>query len=202
MSIEKVHPNGIGFLLIEIMSKKVRRNNMTFCSSKLDRAKCVETRSIFHSSNLCWTKHVKRASIFRPLKLRQRNYVKTTSIFRSSKLRWTKYLQTTSISYPSKFRWRKYVETTSTFRPSNLHCKSPLKWRGNLSMFSLQRIDVISPSNRRRFDVVCRFGCFLLLHNCNNNKMSVTFSGIKENVLICLHSSIFVYTRLYSYTLI
>ena len=36
--------------------------------------------------------------------------------------------------------------------------KSTWKRRGNSSKFGLRRIDVISTSNRRRFDVVCLLG--------------------------------------------
>ena len=76
--------------------------------------------------------------------------------------------------YLSKFSWKKYVETTWIFRPSKLHRKKYVeitwisrsfsdfstskimwKWHWNSSKFGLRRIDVVSTSNRRRFDVVC-----------------------------------------------
>ena len=43
-----------------------------------------------------------------------------------------------------------------------LHQKSMWKWRGNSLKFGLQRIDVISTSNRRRFDMDCPLGIFFL----------------------------------------
>ena len=56
---------------------------------------------------------------------------------------------------PSKLHQKKYVETTWIFWPVKLHRKSTWKRRGNSSKFGLRRIDVISTSNGRRFDVVC-----------------------------------------------
>ena len=53
---------------------------------------------------------------------------------------------------------KKYVESTWIFRPSKLHRKSTWNRRGNSSKFGLRRIDVISTSNPRRFDVVCPLG--------------------------------------------
>ena len=61
--------------------KKVRRNDIDFCSSKLRRTKYVKTRSIFRSSRLRQTKHVEMTLIFSPSKLRPKKYIKTTSIF-------------------------------------------------------------------------------------------------------------------------
>ena len=52
----------------------------------------------------------------------------------------------------------KVRETTWIFRPSKSHRKSTRKWRRNSSKFGLWRIDVISTSNRRGFDVVCPLG--------------------------------------------
>ena len=89
------------------------------------------------------------------IKLGKKENIETTSIFRSSKLRRTKYVETTSIFRSSKLLRREYVETTSIFRSSKLHRKSTSKWRGSLSIFSFQHIDVIWTLNRRRFDVVC-----------------------------------------------
>ena len=53
------------------------------------------------------------------------------------------------------------MKTTWIFRPSKLHRKSTRKWRGNSSKFGLRRIDVISTSNRRGFDVACPLGYYL-----------------------------------------
>ena len=117
------------------------KKSLNVLSKIVCRKKYVETISIFCSSKLCWIKYVETTSIFHPLKLRRTKYVKTTSIF-----------------CPSKLRRRKYVETTSIFRPSKLHPKSTSIWRGNSLIFSLRRIDIISPSNWRPFDVVCSLG--------------------------------------------
>ena len=89
--------------------------------------------------------------IFRPSKLHRRNYVETMWIFR-----------------PSKLHRRKYVETTWIFPPAKSHRKSTWKWRGNSLKFGLRRIDVISTSNRRGFDVVCPLG------ECYGNNLKIT----------------------------
>ena len=51
------------------------------------------------------------------------------------------------------------------FHPLKLHRKSTSSWCGNLPIFSLRHIDVISSSNRQRLYVVCTLGgwfiCFL-----------------------------------------
>ena len=65
------------------------------------------------------------------------------------------------ISRPSKLHRKRCVESTWIFRPSKSHRKSTRKWSGNSSKFGLQRIDVISTSNPRRFDVVCPLGISL-----------------------------------------
>ena len=57
-------------------------------------------------------------------------------------------METTSIFRQSRLR-RKKVETTWIFWSAKLHRKSTWKWRGKLSKFALQCIDVISTSNRR-----------------------------------------------------
>ena len=53
---------------------------------------------------------------------------------------------------------KNYVETTWIFRSVKLHRKSTWKRRGKSSKFGLRRIDIISTSNRHRFDVVCPLG--------------------------------------------
>ena len=55
----------------------------------------------------------------------------------------------------------KYVESTWIFRPSKLHQKSMWNRRGNSTKFGLRRIDVISTSNPRRFDVLYPLGLLL-----------------------------------------
>ena len=55
---------------------------------------------------------------------------------------------------PSKLCWTKYVQTTSDFCLSKLHRKSSLKRSGYWSMFFFRRIDIISTSNQRRFNVL------------------------------------------------
>ena len=75
----------------------------------------------------------------------------------TSKQRWFFVHQNQVEKSTSKRRWyfahrnyieKNYVETTSIFHPSKLHRKSTSKWRGNLSMYSFQRINIISTSNR------------------------------------------------------
>ena len=60
----------------------------------------------------------------------------------------------TSIFHPSKLRRTKHVERRSNFRLSKLHRKGSSKQRGNSSIFSFRSNNVISTSNRRRFDVL------------------------------------------------
>ena len=64
----------------------------------------------------------------------------------------------------SEITSKKYVEITWVFRPSKLHRKRTRKWRGNSSKSGLRRIDVISTSNQRGFDVLCPLG---LLQKCS-----------------------------------
>ena len=84
--------------------------------------------------------------------------METRWIFPPSKLHRKKYVETTWIFPPSKLHRQKYVETTWIFRSVKLHQKSTWKRRGNSSKFGLRRIDIISTSNRCRFDVVCPLG--------------------------------------------
>ena len=102
-------------------------------------------------------------------------------IFRPSKLRQKKYVETTWIFRPAKLHRKKYVETTWIFRPSKSHRKGTWKWRGNSSKFGLRRIDVISTSNGRGFDVVCALGiCFTNFKNWHRrtNDRKTNISGI------------------------
>ena len=114
------------------------KTTWVFRPEKLHRKKCVETMWIFRLSKLHRKKYVGKTWIFRPAKLHRKKYVETTWVF-----------------WPSKLRRKKYVETTWIFRSAKFYRKSTWKWRGNSSKFGLQRIDVISTWNRRRFDVVC-----------------------------------------------
>ena len=75
-----------------------------------------------------------------------------------SKLHQKKYVATTWIFRPSKLHRKKYVGTALIFRSVKLHRKNTRKWRRNLSKFGLWRIDVISTSNWRRFDVESALG--------------------------------------------
>ena len=86
------------------------------------------------------------------------NYIETSYIYYTSKLRPIDYLEMTSTFCPSKLCWIKYVETTSIFHPFTLYWKSMSKWRGMLWYFAFWRIDVISTSSGRRFDVLCPLG--------------------------------------------
>ena len=129
------------FLSIEIRLKKERQKDINLLLIKITSNKVRWNEVDFCSSKLLQTKHFEMMSIFCPSILRRRKYIKMTSIFHSSKLCQIKY-----------------VKTTSIFDPSKLYLRSTLKWRGNLSIFSAWCIGVISPSNRRRFDVVCPLG--------------------------------------------
>ena len=109
----------------------------------------IKTTTMFEFHN-----HMKICAVASVFHLsRTKKYTQTTLVFRPSKSSQKKYIETTSIFRLSKLRWTKYVETTSIFRSSKLHWKSTSKWCGNLSMFSLRRINVILTSNRHRFDV-------------------------------------------------
>ena len=92
----------------------------------------------------------------------RKKYLQIKWISRQKKLHRKKYVEMTWIFLPSKLHGKKCVETTWIFRSAKLHRKSTWKRRGNSSKFGLRRIDVISTSNRRRFDVVCPLGNFSL----------------------------------------
>ena len=124
--------------------------------------------------------------------------METTWIFPPSKLHQKKYVEITWIFRSAKLRRRKYVETTWIFRPSKLHRKSTYAEMtcGNSSKFSLWRIDVISTSIRRGFDVVCigyrlfnffQFS-FFLVKMVNHYEFHVICQDIKhqlqENILL------------------
>ena len=85
------------------------------------------------------------------------------SIFRPLKLHRKKYVETMWIFWPSKLSQKTFVETTWIFWLAKLHRKSTWKWRENFSKFGLQRLDVISASNPRLFDVECLLGSFKIL---------------------------------------
>ena len=135
--------NYVKSMPIKITSKKVSKNNVHISTIEITLIKVRETT---------W--------IFRPSKLHRKKYVETMWIFRPSKLHRKKYVETTWIFRPAKLHRKKYVETTWIFLPAKLHRKSTRKWRGNLSKFGLRRIDIISTSNPRRFDVVCPLGFY------------------------------------------
>lgn len=86
------------------------------------------------------------------------NYIETSFIYCPSKLRQIDYVEMTSTFCPSKLCWIKDVETTSIFHPSTLYWKSMSKWRGMLWYFVFWRINAISTSSGRRFDVLCPLG--------------------------------------------
>ena len=118
----------------------------------------METLWIFQRKKLHQKKYVKTRWIFRPSTFHRKKYVETTWIFRTLKLRRKKYVETKWIFRPSKLQRKNYVEMTWIFQSAKLHQKSTWIRRGNSSKFGLRRIDVISTSNRRRFDVVCSSG--------------------------------------------
>ena len=138
--------------------------------------KYIET-SIFCSSKLGRKKFIKMTQIFCPSKLRQstskwgrffarQNYVQqVASKQRQFFALWNyifKKVHRNNVDLSLiKITSSKYVETTSLFHPSKLHQKSTSKSCWKLSIFSLQRTDIISPSNRRRFNVVCPLGLYL-----------------------------------------
>ena len=132
---------------------------------------------IFQPVKLLRKKYMEITWIFRPSKLHRRKYVETTWIFWPSKLHRKEYMETTWIFRPAKLRQKKYLETTWIFRPSKLHQKSTQKWRGNSPKFVLRRIDVISTSNRRGFDMVCPLGTLL----CQKKRLLSSPSKITSN---------------------
>ena len=121
--------------------EKVRGNDVDFSTIKITLKKVRGNDKDFSISEITSKKYVETKWIFRPSKSHRKKYVKTTRIFS-----------------PPKLHRKKYVETTWIFRSAKLHRKSTWKRRGNSSKFGLRRIDVISTSNRRRFDVVCPLG--------------------------------------------
>ena len=64
------------------------------------------------------------------------------------------------------FDHRNYVKKSTwkwRGKSTKLHWPSTWKWRGNFSKLGRRRIDVISTSNQRRFDLVCPLG-YLSIH--------------------------------------
>ena len=115
--------------------------------------------------------------------------METRWIFRPSKLHRKKYVETTWIFPPSKLHREKYVETIWIFRSEKLHWKSTWKQCGNSSKFGLWHIDVLSTSNRRRFDVMCPLGTpffYRYLFLKNNDMKTLIFWCIFE---MCTKSS-------------
>ena len=82
--------------------------------------------------------------------------------------------------------WKQeHVKTTWIFRPSKLHRKTIRKWRGNSLKFALRRIDIISTSNRRGFDMVCQLGRTIASKKCK------TRTNASKNTFF-INSSIFL----------
>ena len=123
---------------------------------------------------------------FLTIKITSKKYMETMWIFRSSKLHPKTYGEITQIFLPARLRQKRYVEKTRIFRSSKLHRKSKRKWRGKSSKFGIRRIDIMSTSNRRGFDVVCSLGrtsFWLSYGTCRNlnwciltSPWSITFS--------------------------
>ena len=126
------------FLNSEILLEEVRGNNVDFSTIKITSKQVRENNLYFLTIENTSKKYVESTWIFRPSKLHRKKYVKSTWTFR-----------------PSKLHRKKYVKTTCIFWPSKLRRKSTWNWCGYLSKFGLRRIDVISMSNPRQFDVVC-----------------------------------------------
>ena len=100
------------------------------------------------------------------------------------------YVERTWIFWLSKLHWKKYLEATSFFPTTKLHWKSMRTWCGNSSKFSFCRIDLISTSNGRGFNLVCPLGSFSL-----NLVLLRTIARFREcssiwSILFCI-SSIF-----------
>ena len=130
--------NNVHILTRETALKKVRGNLLTIeITSNRVRGNNVNFLTIEITS-----KKVRGDNVdFWPSKSLRKTCVEITWIFR-----------------PRKLHRKNYVETTWIFLTSKLHEESTRKWRGNSSKFGLQRINVISMSNRCGFDVVCPLG--------------------------------------------
>ena len=96
----------------------------------------------------------KQQRFFGLSKTNQNHHLQSASVFHQNCMK--KYIKTTTIF----FVHRNYVEKSTSKWHGFL--QSTLKWRGNLSIFSLRHIDVISPSNQGGFDVVCLLGISLV----------------------------------------
>ena len=100
--------------------------------------------------------------------------------FSTRKIILKKCVETTWSFQPSSLHWKMYVKTTWIFRSGRLHQKTTRKWRGNSSKFSLWRIDVISPWNRRRFDPACPLG---YLKHMRGDVLLTVFQGYNSQYL-------------------
>ena len=157
---KKVRGNNVDFSTIEISSKKVHGSKMDFSTFEITSKKVRGSKVDFSTFEIT-SKKVHGSKVdFSTFEITSEKYVKTTWIF-----------------WPSKLHQKKYVETTWIFRSAKLHGKSTWKWRGNSSEFGLRRINIISTSIRRGFDLECPFGNIYLSKN-NKNTLK-TMQGLK-----------------------
>ena len=156
--------------------KKYVVTTLIFRPSKLRQKSTWNRRGFFDHRNYIETSTWKQLGFFD-----HRNYVeKVRGIdvdISTIEITSKKFVELTWIFRPSKLHRKKYMESTWIFRPSKLHQKSTWNRRGNSSKFGLPRIDVISTSNPRRFDVVCPLGVPYML-SC--------LTGLIPYVLWCL----------------
>ena len=157
------YPNNLNFWYTKNLSKSDFKTSTILCLSKNASNKACPSCFNFSSIKDCIEKNnqklvkiglekVHRNEVnFKLNKARWKNVEK--AIFYSSKLYWTKYVKVFLFLSLSKVLGKKCLKTTSIFPPPKFHWESTSKWCGNLLIFWVGSIDLISTSSRRWSDL-------------------------------------------------
>ena len=135
--------NYVKSMPIKITSKKVSKNNVHISTIKITSKK-ISGKHVSFSTSEITSKKV------------HGNHVDFSTIEITSKKVCGNHVNFSTRKITSKKVRGNHVD----FSTSETTSKSTRKWRGNLSKFGLRRIDIISTSNPRRFDVVCPLGFY------------------------------------------
>ena len=156
---KKIRGSKVGFSTNEIRLKKVHGNNVDFFTIKITSKKSTwKQRGFSDHRNYVEKSRWKKRGLFDKWnyieKLSGNNVDFSTVGITSKKLRGNND-DFSTIKITSK---KVYLETTWIFRSAKLHRKSTWGWPGNSSNIELRRIDVMSTSNPRRFDMESPLG--------------------------------------------
>ena len=109
------------FFPIEILSKKVRGNNVNFSTIEITSKKVLGSSVDFSTSEIIPKKVSEINLDFRPSKLRREKYVETTGIFPSAKFHRKKYVE---------MMWKFIKIWSATYWWCNIDVESMSIWRG------------------------------------------------------------------------